>query len=164
MSMNIYYSIREGFKGMKRARLATFLTVSSIAVSLVLLGSFVVVTYNIQEIVSQVKNRMVLEVFLHTSLSSEAGVTLRPKIEGVEGVESAVYISKEEALQRYKDEFQGDPTAGLGYNPLPASFRIVVEEERRTPERLRRIVQEIGSMQGVDEVVDKGKVFNVINS
>ena len=40
MSLNLLYSVREGFEGLRRARFATLLTISTIGITLTLFGIF----------------------------------------------------------------------------------------------------------------------------
>ena len=58
MSLNLFYSVKEGFRGLRRARAATALSVSTMAIALTLMGVFLVVTVNVQQIVQLFRERM----------------------------------------------------------------------------------------------------------
>ena len=58
MSLNLWYSFREGVVGLHRARLATAITVSTVAITLTLWGIFLVLTVNVRRVVELFKERM----------------------------------------------------------------------------------------------------------
>ena len=64
MSLNLIYSFKEGILGLRRARLATVLTVSIISVALSLLGFFLIITVNIGQMVRIFRNRVTFEVYI----------------------------------------------------------------------------------------------------
>jgi cell division transport system permease protein len=163
MSLNLLYSIREGFAGLRRARMASLLTISTVAITLILFGFFSILTVNIQALVDQFKGKMVLEVFVDNSLTPEQVRALQAKITGVDGVESVTYISKEDALKRFEEEFGQDPTALLGDNPLPQSFQVSMLAGHRASKNAGEISKVLEQLQGVDEVVYHGMLFSLVD-
>ncbi|MFC1501825.1 cell division protein FtsX [bacterium] len=163
MSLNLLYSVREGFEGLRRARFATLLTISTIGITLTLFGVFSIITLNVQTIVNQFKGKMVLEVFIDNSLSSSQVQLLKGEITAVEGIEEVIYISKEDALKRFQTEFGQDPTTLLGDNPLPQSFQVKLHSNQRTPARAGQIADRLEQLSGIDEVVYHGTLFSIID-
>ncbi len=163
MSLNLLYSFREGVIGLRRARVATFVTVSTIAVTLTLFGIFLVFTVNVQRIVGLFRERMALEVFIDNSLSSEQIKKLDEKLSSLSGVRKATFVSKDEALKRFKKEFGEDPLAFLGENPLPSSFEIKIQQAEQTPQGVETLAKKIENIEGVEEVVYHGKLFRVVD-
>ena len=163
MSLNLYYSFREGIEGLRRARTATFITVSTLAVTLTLLGIFLTLTFNIRRIVELFRERMAFEVFVDNSLDMEEIRKLEREIVRKQGVEQTVFISREEALERFREELGEDPLALLGENPLPPSFQVTLRPEMRYPEGMESMVKELESLNGVDEVVYQGQLFQIVN-
>jgi len=163
MSLNLLYSVREGFEGLRRARFATLLTISTIGITLTLFGVFSILTLNVQTIVNQFKGKMVLEVFIDNSLSSSQVQLLKEKITALEGIEEVIYISKEDALKRFQTEFGQDPITLLGDNPLPQSFQVKLDANQRTPARAGQIADRLEQLPGIDEVVYHGTLFSIID-
>jgi cell division transport system permease protein len=174
LSLNLVYSIREGFKGLGRARLATALSISTIAISLSLLGIFFIITFQIQSLVELYKERMVIEVFIYDSLNDSETELLKNQLIQIPEIETVVYISKEEAINQFNKELninidtQGsndnlDLVELFGYNPLPRSFRIQLKKEFRSHGRVEETAQHIDLLEGVDEVFFRKSLFRIID-
>jgi cell division transport system permease protein len=163
MSLNLLYGFREGWKGLRRARLASIVTITTVALMLFILGLFVLVTVNIHQIVETFKKKMSFEVFIDNSLNPSQIDSLRQHLSRVPGVQQAVFISKNEALRKFQQEYGDDLVSLLGENPLPPSFQIILRSSYRTPERAEAVVRRIQFLEGVDEVVYRGKLFSVVD-
>lgn len=163
MSLNLLYTVQEGFKGLKRHRFSSFITVSTIAVTLSLLGSFLVLTYNAGRVVELFKEKMELEIFLDNSLNKEDIDILQHKITKLKEVEKTVFISKEQALEEFKKEFNEDVINILGENPLPSSIRIQPEKSYRTAEGIGSLEKKLITFEGIEDVVYHGKLYRTID-
>lgn len=163
MSLNLCYSFREGVAGLRRARLATTITVSTVAITLTLLGIFLILTVNVQRIVDLFRERMTLEVFIDNSLGSDQIRELKKNISSVQGVEKVVFISPQEALEQFRKEFGEDPLEVLGENPLPPSFQLKLRRDQCSPDGAERLVRRLDKLEGIDEVVYHGKLFRIVD-
>ena len=163
MSLNLLYSCREGWKNLRRAKLSSAVTVTTVALMLFLLGSVSLITVNVRHLVDTFRKKMTIEVFIDNSQTDEQIASLRFKLEQVVGVQKAVFISKDEALNQFKEEFGNDPMAVLGENPLPPSFQIALKPFYRTPGYAESIAKRIRQIEGVDEVVYQGQLFKVVD-
>ena len=163
MSINLIYSFREGMLGLKRARLATTIAISTVAITLTLLGIFIVLTVNVQRVIGLLNERLNVEIFIDNSLDPLSIKILQNNVSDIKGVEAVTYISKEEALERFRDEFDEDPLAILGENPLPASLLVKIKNEYRNPEKMAAVVKNIERLNGVDEVIYHNRLFRLIN-
>ena len=161
MSLNLIYSFREGIKGLRRARLASTVTVTTIAVTLILLDLFLMITVNVNRIIRSFKAQMVLEVFMDNTLDSQSIDSLKVELGRIAGVGSILYISPEKALERFTKEFGEDPRSLLGENPLPPSFQVLLKEEYRTPDKADEVASRIQQNRLVDEVVYHGRFYRV---
>ena len=162
MSLNLLYSFREGIVGLRRARLATMITVSTIAITMTLLGIFLILTINVQAIAQSFIDRVTFEIFIDNSLSPEDIQELEGRISVLEGVEKVVFISKEKALEIYRRYFEGDPLEIVDYNPLPPSFQIKLKQEHLHPEGVEAVVKKAEALEGVDKVVYHRKLFRAV--
>jgi cell division transport system permease protein len=162
MSLNLYYSFREGMRGLRRARIASMVTVSTIAITLILLDLFMMLTLNVHRIIRTFKAQMFLEVFIDNTLNTEAIEILKQGLQQIEGVDSIQYISQEQALARFANEFGEDPRTLLGENPLPPSFQILLKPDYRTPDHADAVALEIGKKRFVNEVVYHGRFYRMV--
>ena len=71
MSLNLFYSFREGFLGLRRARLASTITISTVAITLTLFGFFLLLTLNVLKIDDIIKKQMSLEIFINEPIGQD---------------------------------------------------------------------------------------------
>ena len=163
MSMNVLYSIREGVLGLRRARTATTITISIIAVTLTLFGIFVIFTANVQRIVNTFRTKMTLEVFIENTIRIEELSRLEGEIKKVQGVEFVEYFSKEKAMERFKRDFGEEMVKILGEYALPASFLVRMHPQYRSYEKSKNVALVIEGLAGVDEVIHHGRLFQFVD-
>lgn len=159
MSQNLLFCLKEGIDGLKKARLAGLIAIVTVAISLILVGIFLIVTVNLSRLVESIRNRVGLEVFIDDSLTESKIQELADKIRQIEGVEEITFISKEMAILEYKklfEEQENDYFETLGFNPLPASFRIKLVKDYRTASGAEKIYQ---SLIKLDEINGQDIVY-----
>ena len=162
MSLNLLYSVREGLLGLRRAQWATLITVSTIAITMTLLGVFLVLTFNVQGIARRFQEKVTFEVFVDNSLSAAEIEIIGRRLSNLEGVDEVSFISKEAALERYLEDFGDDPLEIVGHNPLPASFQVSLLSDFRTPDRAEAVVGKATMQDGVQKVVYHKHLFRTI--
>lgn len=127
--------LKEGFGGLRRSRFSGFVATVTVAISLILIGIFLIITVNLGRFVEFLRSRVELEVFLDDSFDDLKIKSLSDQIKQIEGVEDLTFISKEMAILEFqallKDK-QENYFEALGYNPLPASFRVKLKNDYRT--------------------------------
>ncbi|MEW6686738.1 MAG: permease-like cell division protein FtsX [Candidatus Edwardsbacteria bacterium] len=154
MALNISYSFKEALLSFKRARLMTLVSIFIITISLFILGIFLIATVNLHRLIKQAQEKVEITVFLKDELSSNSVQTLKGKIREMGGVKEVHYISKEEALKRFRQELseKGDLLDALETNPLPPSFQVKVLRDCKDPKYLAYLSSQIASLSGVEEV------------
>lgn len=123
--------LREGARNVVRNGWMTFASASAIAISLFVLGLFLLVASNVSYIADQVEKQVEIRVFLEINTPQEAISNLRNEIAAIEGVDKVTFISKAEGLKIMRDKL-GDKLEGLDgdNNPLNDSFTVEVKEPR----------------------------------
>ncbi|GFZ97789.1 cell division protein FtsX [Paenibacillus marchantiophytorum] len=127
--------LREGTRNVVRNGWMTFASISSIAISLLILGIFVLITLNVNDIAAQIEDQVEINVYLEVNTSQEQINTLQSQIKGINEVKSIKFVSKEEGLV-YLREKLGDSGKALldGFegdnNPLNDAFTIEVDDPR----------------------------------
>jgi len=151
--MTVGYGITEAFRSIRRVPLMTTVSVGTIGLSLMVFGLFLLVTYNIQNVVQELRAKVDVEVFLEEDVRGDALARLRAEIATVSGVQDVQYISKEQARARFVADFGDTLLSLLEGNPLPASLLITLVDDQRTAEGASVVAERVTSMDGVDEVV-----------
>ena len=91
--MSFWFTIREGIKGFGRARLATTLTITSVAFSHLLIGIFIVFSINVDYLISDLRSQMEFEVYLEPTLPVSRTNKIEKEIQAMDGVASVTLIS-----------------------------------------------------------------------
>jgi cell division transport system permease protein len=161
--LSVSYIFRESFSGFKRAKISAIITVFTITISLFLLSIFLLMLENTNRIVQHIRDRIDLEVFLIDNLSSEETNTLGSQILKITGIDSIRYISKDEAAVIFKQEFGEDFNQVLDFNPLPPSYKISIKDDYKNSESVKQIKSELSSLYGIDEVVYRKTLLELLD-
>src|ERR1041384_4830845 len=119
-------TLRESMLTFKRAPLLSALSVTTIAFSLFVLGLFGLVVVNLQAALRDVEERVEIVAYLLPGAPVEASAQALKDIEAFPEVQTATYVSEEEALSRARAELieLRDVMQELERNPLPASIEV----------------------------------------
>jgi cell division transport system permease protein len=161
--MSLSYTLRESFSGFKRTKLSSTISIVTICISLLLLGAFAFVTIQASRFIDSIRNKVEIEVFLQEPITAEEVSDLARTITALDGVEQAVYISKDEAAQIFKQETGEDIYKVLDFNPLQPSFRLTLRPQYRTAEAARRLDDQIKVLKGVDSVLYRRALLELID-
>ncbi len=127
MAINPGYFLRETMSSFRRNWVMSLGAVITIFFSLLLVGTFVITGVVVNDIVSSVEQKVMIQVFLKDGYPEEDLTALQEAVsadsERVAGVE---YVSKEQALERFREQMADSPeiVQELEGNPLPASLEI----------------------------------------
>ncbi|WP_374016203.1 permease-like cell division protein FtsX [Paenibacillus thiaminolyticus] len=130
--------LREGSKSLFRNGWMSFASVSSIVISLFILGVFMVLSINLNEITNNIDNQVQIRVFLQLDVTPEETKLLETDIGNMSEVSKVVFISKKEGMNLLEQQMGEDGKELLaGYNdetnPLPDSFTVDVYEPDHVP-------------------------------
>src|SRR5699024_10619889 len=146
----------------KRARLASFTSVFSLFIAVLLLGVLARVSYNAYTVAQSLKKSIDIEVFL-IDLDERTTRELQAKLSGQPLVQEIHYISKDSAAAIFEKEFGlgGSSLAELRF--LPASFRLKVNSEAPI-ETVSTFVKEIKNFRGVDDIRFNRQLLQLLQS
>lgn len=161
--MSLSYTIKESVSGFTRAKLSTVISIVTICISLVLLGVFAVISINASRFVEMLRAKVELEAFLVEPVGRERIGELVNRVLSVEGVDSLVYVSKEDAAEIFRKEFGEDIKKVLEFNPLPPSFKIYIKPEHRTLAGVDAIYNKLVKIHGIDEITYRRDLLELID-
>ena len=151
--MSLFFHIKEGIKGLAKARLATVLSITSIMLTIILMAIFIIFSLNLNTWINSFREKIEMEVFLQPTVSENQINDLSEKLNAVPGIQTSQFISKEEAAKRFKDEFGQDIFDVLDFNPLPRSFIITLDDTARNLKSIESISSKIKNITEVEEIV-----------
>jgi cell division transport system permease protein len=123
----VFFFIGEGLRALRRATAPSIAAITTVAVTVVLLGILIPVLQATSNKTNDVRDQVGLRVFLYDDGTEQEVQTLQTKIEAIPHVKSVDYVDKEEALAKLEGFLEDDAaTEALpeGRNPLPRSFEI----------------------------------------
>ncbi len=146
--------IGEAARGLIGHRRTAAPAVLIIAVSLIVLGGFMLVSDNLNGILVRWRERGHVQAFLEPDITEAERKAVSDAIGAREEVETFRYMSSDDAATQFRSDFRelGDLLAFLEDNPLPASFVITVREDAREEEALVALTDRWAAMPGVDAV------------
>jgi len=124
-------------------------SISTVALSLLILGMFLVMVLNLNNMASNLESQVQVSVYLQEGLSDLETREIGTRITKLPGVHQVIFIDKEEAMTRFKQrlgEQQSILQALDGNNPLPNAFEVKLDR----PERVKPVAQAIAQFKGVE--------------
>lgn len=162
--MKFGYIIKEGFGGLRKATLSSFVAITIICIALSLLSFFLIITSNVDRVIEDIRSRVELEAFLDKSLDTGASDKIGQAILAIDGVDSMIFISKAEAAKILKKIMGEDDVFDLvESNPLPASFKIRLRQEFRNMKSAARIAHEVQQIDGIEDVSYQKELLQVLD-
>lgn len=143
--------LREGFKGTLRNGWMTFAAISAVTITLLLVGVFALVMFNVNEISENVENDVEIQVFV-TRTAEEANVEkLGENLEQIPGVASVTFSSKEDELENFRNQLGEDANAyGTVEKDNPLHDRYIVKAS--DPLNTETVADAVQSLANVDKV------------
>jgi len=161
--MTIFFTIREGLKGLAKARMPTTLSIVSIMLANVLAGVFLTLALNLNHLIGTIRDKIEMEVFISHSVTTEQVKDIEKKLKKIEGIESVKYISKDRAAERFKEEFGEDVMEVLQFNPFPPSYILMIKNEYRTFDKITGINNKVYQIDYIDEVVYQKTLLETVD-
>ena len=150
----IGYCFEEAFAELWRNRLVNLVSIGTIAVSLVILGIFASLSTNLSALLEGWSNRVQVTAYMTDDARPTDREELESLLASLDEVESFEYVSKEQAIERFRSyfpELEGLPGM-LESNPLPASVEIQIADGHRAPEDVRQFADALKDGAGVESV------------
>jgi len=154
------FLIAEGFKSFYRNKLASFLCVITIFINFSILGSLFVVGYNTGSLVDFFRSKYSFEVFLQEDVDKDIYLEFVEQLSENRIISSTEIIDKEKSASIFKEEFGEDVVKMLGYNPLPLSIKVFINEENFDFNQVDLLIESINSYDFVDEIEYRGKYID----
>ena len=154
------FLIAEGFKSFYRNKLASFLCVITIFINFSILGSLFVVGYNTGSLVDFFRSKYSFEVFIEEDVDKDIYLEFVEQLSENRIISSTEIIDKEKSASIFKEEFGEDVVEMLGYNPLPLSIKVFINEENFDFNQVDLLIESINSYDFVDEIEYRGKYID----
>ena len=145
------YFVREVCISIKRNNWMSFASISTVAVSLFVLGMFLIIVLNMNRMASMLESQVQINVYLDDKLKGSEIDDLEDDLKKMQGIESVQYVSREDAIVRLRERL-GDQKYLLDAlgdkNPLPNAFEVTVKQPTMV-ETAAKAIEKFGGVESV---------------
>jgi cell division transport system permease protein len=141
MAINPGYFVGEAFQSFRRNWVMSLVAVTIIYISLLVMGAFFLTGTLLDKVVSSFEQKVSISVFLKDGAAPADVQALQQNLVGDKRVKGVDYVSKAQALQKFKDRTKNVPqlVEQLRGNPLPASLEVSLVDPRQVREVVKTI-------------------------
>ena len=147
---NVGYLLKEGIRGIFLHGFMSFAAVVVTVACLLIVGSFSILVYNVNSMVNELNQTSEIRVFVEEELSFSEAQSTETKIRRIDNVHEANLVSREDALNDFIADHEGEAAfTGLDSDLLRHRVVVILEDNSRMAET----VEEIRQVSGVDDIV-----------
>ena len=157
----LFFSIGRAWQGFWRNAAMSLAATATMTLMLLLLSGFWIIQAGFLASLSFVEDKVGVVADLDDGTTALEVRELQTRLEGLPEVRSVEYISKDEALRRYREQRaaqgQEDLTPFLAENPLPASIEVKLDrpESYRTVARYLQAEDIVRSVENIEDTTDR---------
>ena len=143
------YFFKEALKSMKRNGLMTLASISTVALSLFMLGVFLCGVINLNNMASSLENQVQLSIYLKDGLTTDQIMGVGKQIKAIPNLKHLEFVNKEQAMKEFKARLgdQQQLVNALGdVNPLPNSYVLTFDN----PSDVKATAKLAATFQGVE--------------
>ena len=151
MGINPGYFVGEAFQSFRRNWVMSLVAVTIIYISLLVMGAFFLTGTLLNKVVSSFEQKVSISVFLKDGAAPADVQALQQDLAGDKRVKSIDYVSKAQALEKFKERTKNVPqlVEQLRGNPLPASLEVSLVD----PRQVREVVKSIEADTNLAKVI-----------
>ena len=129
---NIGYLLKEGIRGIFLHGFMSFAAVCVTVACLLIVGSFSLLTYNVSIMVEELNQTNEIMVYVDETLTEAEAKSIGTKINAIENVLQATFVSREEALADFIKDHDGDAAfSGVEADDLRHRFVVTLMDNRQ---------------------------------
>lgn len=148
------YFVRRALINLRQNIFVNVVTIGTITLALLIVSLFLLVFVNLENAAENWSERVQVTVYFDRELTPQEQAALRTKIIAIPGAHRVSYVSRDEALKRFKSRLRGQETLLEGVRPeiLPTSFEIALKRSSRETLQVEAFVSALKRVPGISEV------------
>ncbi len=159
---NLGYLIKEGIRGIFSHGFMSFAAICVTVACLLIVGSFSILTYNMNIMVEDLNKTNEILVLVDDKLSDAEAKSVGTKINRIENVLKAKFVSREEALE----DFVSDHEEDSAFESLDASYLrhrfVVTLEDNALMEQTVELISQIPGVAKISAAYELAEGFTTI--
>lgn len=152
------YLIGQGFRNIFKHGWMSFATVAIITVCLIIMGSVVLLSANIDALVSDLEQQNEVVAFVDESYSSDYSKQLEPLIKAIDNIATVSFVSRDDAMKNFMGNYDKELMEGIDASVFRDRFVLQLKDSARMAETKK----ELESIEGIVKVnahIDYAKSF-----
>lgn len=158
MIRNFGRHLRQSLTNLRRQGWLSFIAISTVAVTLTLVGVIVAILFNLNKIMDDVQSNLTINVYLNTDVyddnpqnadgtTNEQYHVIYDQIKSIDGVKSLEFSTKEQEYDKLKKAYGSVWEFDQGNNPLYSAYIVKVD----SLDKMSGITKQIKQIQGVND-------------
>jgi cell division transport system permease protein len=154
--------VSDKFKAPK-TRSSSITTVVSISLVLFMLGLLGLIILDTKKLSDHIRENIGFQLYLHEGTTAQELAGLQHSLDSSGYVKSQEYISKEKALELYKEQVGKDFTDFIGHNPLPASIDMRLKADYTNNDSIVKIKADLLKHSAIEEFQYRQSIISSVN-
>lgn len=158
---SISYHIKSAFHSVFLNRLMSVASILTVACCLFLFGVFLLFTVNVNYLGDQIQAQCEIQAFMDIDISDADAQKVYDEISKLDNVKQAVFETKAQAMENYKEQLGGDAVALEGLeedNFLRNSVKITLNDLSQA----NVLVEKLKTIPGVDDVKNRQDIMDSV--
>lgn len=149
MSFRPFYFLKESLKSFQKNWVISMAAITTVTLSLLVVGFFMMIAFTVNNWMKMTEQKVEVVVFLNDGVPAESIEALQSEIMSWNVVRQVKFVSKDEALERLKQEFKNsDMLNMIDGNPLPASLEVSLKD----PQKANTVVSRLKGRTEIDDI------------
>ena len=148
------YALDEAWLSLRRSGRSALVSIGTIAIAFITLGGFLLISVNVQDVLDRWLQAAEMSIYLHDTASEEERLALEQFLRAQPMVAEVEYVSRERALERFRNDFPElrDVTTGIGENPFPFAFEVRLRAGNGGDAEADSLSSEVAGKPGVSDI------------
>lgn len=159
-SKNIGYLLSEGFRSIGKHGFMSFAAVCVMVACMVIIGSFMLISYNIRLMIDDMEKGSQLTVYVDESYTTAEAKSIGTEMSRIDNIAEKTFVTRQQALENYAAEHD-DPTvfAGVTADTFRDRYYITLEDNTKVDQT----IAQLRAIDGVAEVKFPKEIFDGFN-
>jgi cell division transport system permease protein len=160
------YLIGQGFKGIRSHRFMAFASIAVILACLIIMGSASLLSYNVSNLIRQLEQENEIVAFVDENYTEAQARALQSKLESVDHVASVEFVSREQAMDTFMEDYDQTIMEGIDESVFRDRFIVHLDDISQMA-TVRTELEQVKGIAKVNAHIDYANSFisvrNVIN-
>ena len=156
-------ALQFGKKYSEKAKPSYIYSIFGVALVLFMMGLLGIVVLNAKKLSDYFKENVEFSLILMDTCSPEQAANIKKSLDSNPNVKSSELVSKDEALKRFKKNFQEDFVELIEYNPLYASVNFHLNSDYAQPDSIKKIEAQFLATRQVKELYYQHSLVETMN-